>query len=50
MDTDRYTIMLVTAGHEGAKSFSVKKSQKMKYTYGAQSIAYDPKLDKTVAC
>lgn len=25
MDTDRYTIMLVTAGHEGAKSFSVKK-------------------------
>lgn len=26
MDTDRYTIMLVTAGHEGTKSFSVKKS------------------------
>ena len=26
MDTDRYTIMLVTAGHQGAKSFSVKKS------------------------
>lgn len=26
MDTDRYTIMLVTAGHEGAISFSVKKS------------------------
>ncbi|MCZ6791002.1 MAG: M23 family metallopeptidase, partial [Candidatus Dadabacteria bacterium] len=24
--TDRYTIMLVTAGHKGAKSFSVKKS------------------------
>ena len=26
METDRYTIMLVTAGHKGAKSFSVKKS------------------------
>ncbi|MCZ6555325.1 MAG: M23 family metallopeptidase [Candidatus Dadabacteria bacterium] len=26
MKTDRYTIMLVTAGHKGAKSFSVKKS------------------------
>ena len=26
MDTDRYTIMLVTAGHQGTKSFSVKKS------------------------
>ena len=26
MDTDRYTIMLVTAAHKGAKSFSVKKS------------------------
>jgi murein DD-endopeptidase MepM/ murein hydrolase activator NlpD len=26
MDTDRYTIMLVTAGHQSAKSFSVKKS------------------------
>ncbi len=26
METNRYTIMLVTAGHEGAKSFSVKKS------------------------
>jgi murein DD-endopeptidase MepM/ murein hydrolase activator NlpD len=26
METDRYTVMLVTAGHEGAKSFSVKKS------------------------
>jgi len=26
METDRYTIMLVTAGYEGAKSFSVKKS------------------------
>ncbi len=26
MDTDRYTIMLVTAGHKGAKSFSIKKS------------------------
>ena len=26
MDTDRYIIMLVTAGHKGAKSFSVKKS------------------------
>jgi len=26
METNRYTIMLVTAGHKGAKSFSVKKS------------------------
>ena len=26
METDRYTIMLVAAGHEGAKSFSIKKS------------------------
>ncbi len=26
MKTDRYTIMLVTVGHKGAKSFSVKKS------------------------
>ena len=26
METDRYTIMLVTAGHKGAKSFSIKKS------------------------
>ncbi|MFB3148622.1 MAG: M23 family metallopeptidase [Thermodesulfobacteriota bacterium] len=26
METDRYTIMLVTAGHKVAKSFSVKKS------------------------
>jgi len=26
MERDRYTIMLVTAGHKGAKSFSVKKS------------------------
>jgi len=26
MEMDRYTIMLVTAGHKGAKSFSVKKS------------------------
>ena len=26
METDRYTIMLVTAGHKGAKSLSVKKS------------------------
>jgi len=26
METDRYTIMLVTAGHKSAKSFSVKKS------------------------
>ena len=26
METDRYTIMLVTAGHKGATSFSIKKS------------------------